>query len=65
MHQLYWGVGVGTGITITVSGVTIEGFIIKNFSTGILVQGPTSGTALSDIEINNNTFINNTNFDVD
>ena len=53
------GTGVGTGITINVSGVTIQGFIIKNFSTGILVEGPTSGTPLSDIELINNTFINN------
>ncbi|MCX5692197.1 MAG: filamentous hemagglutinin N-terminal domain-containing protein [Candidatus Omnitrophica bacterium] len=54
------GTGIGgTGITITSNNVTIEKLTIQNYATGIDIAGAYTG-----ININNNTFNNNTLYHV-
>jgi hypothetical protein len=51
--------GSGTGIKITNNNVTVKGFIIKGYQTGISVNNDQD-----DTEISNNSFVNNTLYDV-
>ncbi len=50
------GTGLNTGFTIYNEGVSIIGFIIQGFLTGILVD---TGSGAENIHIDNNTIINN------